>query len=462
MKKFVILALLILSLQVSAQVRGIDKILQSPETKVDFYTVAEAGCRVMYLPMEFGKSDFTFLQKEFLEKLDSSIVIGVDLVYTDFPKKTDFFPLNKKRLEHLQRIFPALFDNDKIAFRKFRQNAETKEIAIGLTHGFYIYYRPIPSKRLTEVEIKKLKDMLRSGEIHDRVVSSDTSAVDYPCFLETAVTDTGLIPDPISGYTQKVRSVSIKDAIKEKLIDTFEYPGKDSIYFVYYYRDEGCDSYGESVISFDSIDSTVSSVFRRNKWKSSVIIADVTGSMYPYTGQFLQWLKLNMVNRDEKEFIFFNDGDDKRDAEKIIGKTGGIYSVHANSYDEVESVVMNAMNNGSGGDAPENNIEALIHSQEFCAKCDSVIMVVDNWAPVKDMILLGQIHRPVKIVVCGVFDRINTDYLKIARETKGSIHLIEEDIYNLSDIKEGGSIRIHGKNYKLIKGEFVSIASMAL
>jgi len=66
------------------------------------------------------------------------------------------------------------------------------------------------------------------------------------------------------------------------------------------------------------------------------------------------------------------------------------------------------------------------------------------------------------VIVCGVFDAINKDYLKLVRDTKGSLHLIEEDIYNLAEIKEGETIKIHGVKYKLVKGEFVPAASLSL
>ena len=114
-----------------------------------------------------------------------------------------------------------------------------------------------------------------------------------------------------------------------------------------------------------------------------------------------------------------------------------------------------------GGDAPENNIEALIESENVCNNCDSIIMIVDNWAPIKDISLLEKFHKPVKVVVCGVLGKINKDYLKLVRDTKGSLHLIEEDIYNLSELKEGETIKIHGVVYKLIKGEFTEISSLA-
>ncbi len=120
------------------------------------------------------------------------------------------------------------------------------------------------------------------------------------------------------------------------------------------------------------------------------------------------------------------------------------------------------MTNGSGGDAPENNIEALLESDRICKSCDSIVMIADNWASVKDLSLLVSYHKPVKVVVCGVLGRINKDYLKLARDTKGSIHLIEEDIYSLSELKEGGTIKIHGLTYQLLEGNFIDVTPKSL
>lgn len=61
------------------------------------------------------------------------------------------------------------------------------------------------------------------------------------------------------------------------------------------------------------------------QWNNMLVVADVTASMYPYTGQLLYWLKLHEDERRIKQFVF-NDGDDKDDAVKTPGNTGGIYT----------------------------------------------------------------------------------------------------------------------------------------
>jgi hypothetical protein len=260
-------------------------------------------------------------------------------------------------------------------------------------------------------------------------------------------------------YTRTITKISVKQAVSRELIEKgaekeFLQFG-DSVFCVEDKRDDGCDEVGYFIYS--PVDTTVTKVFKRHNWKNSFIVVDVTGSMYPYTAQLLKWLQLTLTDKVKRQFVFFNDGDNKGDDKKVIGKTGGIYPVFSNRYDEIEKSIITAMENGSGGDLPENNIEALLESDRICSNCDSIVMIADNWAPIKDISLLKSFHKPVKVVLCGVFDKINKDYLKLARETKGSIHLIEEDIYSLSLLKEGETIKIHGVTYKLINGNFVDI-----
>ena len=192
-----------------------------------------------------------------------------------------------------------------------------------------------------------------------------------------------------------ITRITVKDALSRGLISKDqekEYRAwGDSVICVEDKRDGGCIT-GDYLI-YDVTDTTVTQVFKRHNWGHSFIIADVTGSIYPYTAQLLKWLQLNLTDKENKYFIFFNDGDNKDDDKKIIGKTGGIYSIVTNEYDQVEKTITKAMTNGSGGDAPENNIEALLESDKICKSCDSIVMIADNWAPVKDLSLLASYRR---------------------------------------------------------------------
>ena len=114
------------------------------------------------------------------------------------------------------------------------------------------------------------------------------------------------------------------------------------------------------------------------------------------------------------------------------------------------------MSNGNGGNIPENNIEALLKGSKACSNCSSVIMIADNASAVSDMVLLNQLNKPVHIILCGVHDAINTDYLNIARSTGGSVHTAADDLQQLIDLKEGEKIIIRGKTYKIVNGKFIA------
>ena len=115
------------------------------------------------------------------------------------------------------------------------------------------------------------------------------------------------------------------------------------------------------------------------------------------------------------------------------------------------------MSNGSGGNIPENNIEALLQGIAACATCEAVVMIADNGSAVSDMVLLNQLKKPVHIILCGVHDVVQTDYLNIARSRGGSVHIAGEDLQQLTTVKEGEQISFNGRQYKLVKGKFVLV-----
>ncbi len=208
-----------------------------------------------------------------------------------------------------------------------------------------------------------------------------------------------------------------------------------------------------------SSDTVVSYVMKRNKWTDKLIVCDVTGSMDPYTAQLALWYRLNYLSDKNMQFILFNDGDSKSDESKVIGKTGGIYYSPSKGVDSLDRFMSYVRARGSGGDCPENNMEALIQGIKMAKQpFRELIMIADNNAPIKDISLLPSFTMPVHIVLCGATDgRIEPDYLKLAWKTKGTIHTMEEDILNLSRLSEGQQIRIGGVTYKIMGGEFVNL-----
>lgn len=206
----------------------------------------------------------------------------------------------------------------------------------------------------------------------------------------------------------------------------------------------------------DTVNNAVFKVMNRNpKWRKNIIVTDMTSSMYPYAKQINTWLKLFfMKDTAQQYFVFFNDGDSKRDAEKKIGATGGVYICKAKTCDDLVNTMKLTIKRGEGGDTPENVVEAILTGLKKVRKPDNIILIADNWAKVRDINLISRVKVPVRVILCGVFEgmEINTDYLNIAYKTKGSIHTIEQDISDLINQTVGKKFNINGFDYIIKNG----------
>ena len=206
----------------------------------------------------------------------------------------------------------------------------------------------------------------------------------------------------------------------------------------------------------DTLANIVFNVFKRNtNWKKTLIVADLTGSMYPYAQQVSTWLKLHFTHDSLRQsFVFFNDGDYKRDEEKKVGVTGGVYFCTATNVDQLVRAMNLCIRNGQGGDAPENVVEAILYGLKKKKTVENVILIADNWAKVRDINLLPRVKVPVRVLLCGVTEgmEINADYLNIAYKTKGSVHTIEQDITNLIQQGSNKKFTINGVDYIIKNG----------
>jgi len=210
-------------------------------------------------------------------------------------------------------------------------------------------------------------------------------------------------------------------------------------------------------------DSVVLEVFKRNfyKWDSTIIVMDWTGSMYPYGLQVLIWLEMNQIYQNNVQgVVLFNDGNRKDNAEKVIGRTGGIYfSSLANTSQAMALVAQN----GAGGDLPENDLEAMLGGMDKCPECKNLILIADSQSMVRDLELIYKFTKyfpDVKVhsILCGVKnnDDFVVDYLTMASFTNGSVHTIEQDLENLGKLKKKNVIRIENKKYRLKNGVWQS------
>jgi hypothetical protein len=179
-------------------------------------------------------------------------------------------------------------------------------------------------------------------------------------------------------------------------------------------------------------DSTVFQVMERHpEWQDMLVVMDWTGSMYQYGAQLVLWHKLNMVNSHSKikHFVFFNDGNKKKSWQKQVGKTGGVYRAETDEMDELINTMMYVMKKGNGGDAPENDLEALLTGLQYLEGFQDVVLIADNKSDIRDLELLEKINRPVHVIVCDLQGRpIHPHYLKLAKESGGSIHTLHKDL----------------------------------
>lgn len=196
---------------------------------------------------------------------------------------------------------------------------------------------------------------------------------------------------------------------------------------------------------------------KRAEWSNKVVVTDITGSMYPYMDQILLWHALALVPGEQNRYIFFNDGDDTPEAEKKMGAAGGIYITEEMNMDRLLETMQRAMEGGGGADSPENDLEALLEGVRLMGEVDELILIADNYSDVRDIELLSRLRAPVRIVLAGADYGVNEDYLEIAYSTGGSIHTLEEDIYELSHLADGEVVAIGQYRYRVSRGKFIQL-----
>jgi hypothetical protein len=202
-------------------------------------------------------------------------------------------------------------------------------------------------------------------------------------------------------------------------------------------------------------------VLDRNAWKNMVVVSDLTGSMSPYVIQLILWFKLNELDKRVSAVTFFNDGDMTPDAKKVIGKTGGIYYSPTGSFEDTRNLAIKTIQNGYGGDGPENDFEAILAAIEKNPEAKEIILVADNLAPVKDFVLMSNIKIPVRVILCGTNYGVNLQYLKLARATGGSVHTMEKDLTDLAKLGEGKTFQLGKQFFKIVGGEITAFIPAA-
>jgi hypothetical protein len=179
--------------------------------------------------------------------------------------------------------------------------------------------------------------------------------------------------------------------------------------------------------------------------------------MYPYIGQLLLWYQMNIENGEVESFVFFNDGDDKPDLTKKVGKVGGIYPIRTSNIDALKQTMEMAIARGNGGDMQENDIEGILEGLKQFRKTTKVILVADRKSPVRDISLLKKVKVPVHVLLCGVPEFTHIHYLNMAHKTGGSVYSLGEEWIDLQGIEEGQRVQIAHLKYQFKGGHFIRL-----
>jgi len=206
-------------------------------------------------------------------------------------------------------------------------------------------------------------------------------------------------------------------------------------------------------------DSTLLKVFDRNPaWKDMLCVVDVTGSMSPYTAQLLYWLKLNERKKTFKQFVFFNDDDERSTDQSASLDPTGYWHLESFKADSILNKMLFAMNRGG---QTENNLEAVFYGvKKFPGNIKNIVMIADNYQDPYDMHLLSKLKAlniPIRIIVCGVEEFINSYYFDIAYATNGSVHTMENDIAEMGKLKQNEIFTVSGMKYKLVGNKFIEV-----
>lgn len=454
---------------------------------ISFYWIGQTGCTdpVTCKSYFHGFEIQLFAEEEILESKRENYLMDI---YTDmYAESSSKYPEHK--LDSLSAIpgsgigkgcdtVIVAIKQSKSNYGQFNFRGDSKEkIASKLLRRFHtgslefvIYYAPNAEEKYrydrnpawTAADQKYVAKLLRNRIIHK---PARIKGVEVPAKITVQISAKGVHGYQVNAYYQYVGAdMDITDLHKEM----FVYREQINCYYI----DSGFAARSLSTIEDVLLAveemkrepvkvyvkaNLVGKVLDRNtQWKNCVVVTDVTGSMYPYLGQFLAWHQLNLKTSKNNMFVFFNDGDRMYDHLKKVGKTGGIYKECTTDYKKLNEVLNLAKASGGGGDSDENDIEACIYALSAFEKADGIILIADNWSKPRDMELISKVKKPIHIILCGTENgaTINTVYLNLVKKNGGSIHTLEEDLNELAKLNEGETVKIGNETFVIHNSKF--------
>ena len=383
---------------------------RSEKFQIEAYQFPRADTGYLKLHMAFDK--FEAINPKILARLRRQKIFAIDLVYTQFPKNGSFDKLNRNRLKNLQQYLPRKIQRPDIVWRHFGQNScNTYTEAYKLFHGLVVYFYPL----------------------------KDTLNVPPPLLAKNP--ELTLKTDSLPQANRPGFDVNNLPLLNPGKID---YSTPKTFYQIAKQR-------------YLPNDSTVYQVFERNHWDSMLVVVDWTGSMYHHGAQLLVWMEVFHEQKNRlRNFLFFNDGDDKSLGEKIMGQTGGLHYTSAQNLDDVIATMHKAEQSGKGDDTPENDMEAVIKGIKLFPDCKEIILIADATSQMRDFLLLkylAKMKRPIRIILCG--KEIMPEYILMAYYTNGSLHTLGQDITDLqTKLLQGEEIEIGNTLIKIKKKRF--------
>ena len=390
------------------------------------------------------------------EELSKGKIVAIDYYYTQFKTAESFVQVNldSLRFRNLALQFPQVHAQiDSVPVRFVEQTlAQTAAEAKYFFHGFVIYYQlidPPISARADEIallnrlfdhdftvddtpEYGQMKEITggRPGDFMSfygemiHLSEPDTVVVVDRRFLQTEIKK-----QKRDAFATCYQVVSTKNrnkvAIKIFEIPKGRYPGSAPPPFQAGIGGLMEKSMEESRLRLlarkTEVNNELSTDFlsglQRIESDSLVLVLDVTGSMVPALADVLKWMHQGETKRRIKGVVLFNDGDGMENEKKRNGKVGGIYFV--DDLADLKPQMIKAIQNGSGGDLPENDIEAVVAAREHYG-AGNYILVADNIAPPRDILSLYQIDFPLSILLCNGIEP-KASYLDLLNHSKGTL-----------------------------------------
>lgn len=122
---------------------------------IDKFEPLDNGFKMQPLMMNPG--DHRIQNERAVQLLKNETIVGIDLVYSDYPEGDDFTELNRRRILELYALLPEAFNRQVVSWRVVKQTGVQKTGGIqNYFHGFAVYYRPMPSNFAEETLIKDI------------------------------------------------------------------------------------------------------------------------------------------------------------------------------------------------------------------------------------------------------------------------------------------------------------------